>query len=124
MFHLDGFVIKKYFANWKQIGTELGLKPDMLESIKSSNPLQLTLYRWLQSTPNATWRSLEVALTNVERRKLGLYPVDDVYQSIDSYHGKCILVTIMNMKALIVGVDKTVDLETRGSRNPCKFKIF
>jgi len=61
MFYLDGLVVKKYFANWKQIGTELGLKPDMLESIKADNPrdcFQQTLYRWLRLSPNPMYMAI------------------------------------------------------------------
>ena len=36
-----------------------------------------TLNQWLQL--DATWKTLEVALTNMNRAKLGLDPVDDVY---------------------------------------------
>ena len=58
----------------------------MLRIIAKDNPLQCvacfrkTLDKWLQlNTDDATWRTLEVALTNVNRTKLRLPPVDDVY---------------------------------------------
>ena len=58
----------------------------MLKIIARDNPLQSvaclreTLDKWLKlNTDDATWRTLEVALTNVNRAKLGLNPVDDMY---------------------------------------------
>ena len=42
--------------------------------------LRDTLDKWLKlNTDDATWRTLEVALTNVNRAKLGLDPVNDVH---------------------------------------------
>ena len=58
---------------------------DILDLIEKDNPqqsvtcFQKTLDKWYKSTPNATWKSLEVALTNVRRQQFGLDPVDDVY---------------------------------------------
>ena len=59
---------------------------DVLKIISRNNPQQSiaclrdTLYKWIKlNTDDATWRTLEVALTNVNRAKLGLDPVDDVY---------------------------------------------
>ena len=58
----------------------------MLEVIKKDNPqqsvtcFQKTLDKWLKlNTDDATWKTLEVALTNVNRAELKLDPVDDVY---------------------------------------------
>ncbi|XP_065887423.1 uncharacterized protein [Dysidea avara] len=88
---LNRYVVRKYAANWKDIGIELGLEFDVLNMIEKDNPqqsdscLQITLDRWLRSTHNATWKTLEVVLTNVRREQLGLDPVDDVYVSSDSY---------------------------------------
>ena len=82
---LNRYVIKKYAADWKKIGLELGLPPDTLRIIRINYPHQVEdcfedeLDRWLKLTPNATWRMLEVALTNVSRQRLVLDPVDDVY---------------------------------------------
>ena len=55
----------------------------VLKIIARDNPqqsvacLRETLNKW--NTDDATWRTLEVALTNANRAKLGLDPVDDVY---------------------------------------------
>ena len=50
--------------------------------------LKEMLERWLETDPNPTWKALEVALTNVNRAKLGLSPVDDLYE-----HGKDVIIT-------------------------------
>ena len=82
---LHRYVTKKYVADWKDIGLELNLPLDTLKAIRINHPHRVedccedVLDRWLKSTPNATWRMLEVALTNVRRQQLGLDPVDDVY---------------------------------------------
>ena len=85
---LNRYVTRKYATDWEDIGIELGLDLDVLKIVSKSrdNPLQSvaclreTLDKWLKlNTDDATWRTLEVALTNVNRAKLGLDPVDDVY---------------------------------------------
>ena len=94
---LNRFVIKKYATDWEDIGIELGLEFDVLKIINRDHPLQSiaclreTLDKWLTLNANdATWRTLEVALTNVNRAKLGLDPVDDVY-------GKDLYYSIVNL---------------------------
>ena len=85
MKNLNHYVTKKYAADWRDIGIELDLPLPTLEIISKDNHhecvacFQSTLYKWLESTPDATWRMLEVAITNVMRAKLGLDPVTDVY---------------------------------------------
>jgi len=82
---LHRYIIKKYAADWKDIGLELELKLDILKAIRLNYPhkvedcLEDVLDKWLKSTPSATWGALELALTNVNRQKLDLDPVDDVY---------------------------------------------
>ena len=83
---LNRYVIKKYADDWEDIGIELGLKLNVLRIITRNNHQQCvpclrdTLDKWLElNTDDATWKTLEVALTNVNRAKLGLDPVDDVY---------------------------------------------
>ena len=84
MKNLNRYVTKKYAADWRDIGIELGLE-HTLEIISKDNHrecvpcFQSTLDKWLESTPDATWRMLEVAITNVTRQRLGLDPVTDVY---------------------------------------------
>ena len=81
---LNRYVVRKYAFIWKDIGIELGLPIDMLNFINEDYPKDSVgcflgvLDRWLKLTPNATWRSLEIALTNASRQQLGLDPVDDV----------------------------------------------
>ena len=77
--------VNKYAADWKDIGIELGLELDVLDLIEKDRPqqsaacFQKTLGMWLKSSPDITWKTLEVALTNVRRQQLGLDPVDNVY---------------------------------------------
>ena len=82
---LNRYVTRKYATDWYDIGIELGLELDV-NIIEKDNPqqsvtcFQRALDKWLKlNTDDATWRTLEVALTNVSRAKLGLDPVDDVY---------------------------------------------
>ena len=86
MKNLNRYVITKYATDWHNVGIELGVDLDVLNVIKQDNPqqskacFQQSLQQWLQlNTDNATWSALEVALTNVNRAKLGLDPVDSVY---------------------------------------------
>ena len=89
---INRYVIRKYSSDWYDIGLELGLELSVLEAIEKDNPekhvscFRKTLDKWLQlNTNDATWRTLEVALTNVNRAKLGLDPVDDVYGKDDTF---------------------------------------
>ena len=78
---LNRYVTKKYADDWYDIGIELGLEFSSLKSIERDNPqnnlacLRETLDKWLK-TDDATWKTLEVGLTNVNRAKLGLNPVN------------------------------------------------
>ena len=82
---LNRYVTRKFAAEWKKVGIELGLKLDVLKIIEKNYPQQTedcfqeVIDRWLRSTPDVTWRTLEVALTNVNRQQLDLDPVDNVY---------------------------------------------
>ena len=83
---LNRYVTWKHSADWYNIGIELGLETTALDMIQdnyhqqNATCLQRTLDKWLQlNRDDTTWRTLEVALTNVKRAQLGLYPVDDVY---------------------------------------------
>ena len=79
---LNRYVVRKYATDWYDIGIELGLMLDVLNLVKKDHPqesvtcFQQTLDKWLNlNTDDATWKTLEVALTNVNRTKLGLDPV-------------------------------------------------
>ena len=82
---LNRYVINKYNSVWKGIGMELGLEFCVLKTIAKDNPqdsmacLSETLDKWLNLNTVATWKMLEIALTNVNRINHGLDPVDDVY---------------------------------------------
>ena len=82
---LNRHVAKKFAADWEDIGLELGLELGVLKIVAKDNPQQSVaccrevLDKWLKSTPSASWRTLEVALTNVRRQALQLDSVDDVY---------------------------------------------
>ena len=83
---LNRYVIRKYATDWYNIGIELGLEPHELDIIENDNHqrtvncFQKTLTNWLNSnTNNATWKTLETALTNVKRAKCGLDPIEFLY---------------------------------------------
>lgn len=95
---LNRYIIGKYATDWCDIGMELGLDIDVLNTIEKDHHqqsilcLQKALDKWLMlNTDNATWKSLEIALTNINRIKFGLGPVDDVYG-----------------KGYVIGVAKTI----------------
>ena len=74
MKNLNRYVTMRYATNWYDIGLELDLELDVLEIIKKDNPQQSvtcfrkTLDKWLKlNGDNATWKALEVAITNVHR---------------------------------------------------------
>ena len=106
---LNRYVTRKHATDWYDIGIELGLELDILDIIENDHPqkgvtcFQKTLDKWLKlNTDDATWRTLEVALTNVNRAKLGLGPVDDVY-------GKKLLAACIIMKHrqwFMIGIDQ------------------
>ena len=79
-------ICRKHAVDWKNIGIELGLQLCILNIIEKNHPLNCEacflamIEKWKELTSeNATWSALEVALTNVNRQKLDLDPVDDVY---------------------------------------------
>ena len=82
---LNSYVTEIYATKWKNIGIELGLNLEVMNIIETDHhnqcvvSFQKTLNKWLKKFPGATWRALEVALTNVTRQSLGLDPVDNVY---------------------------------------------
>ena len=75
-----------YAGNWKDVGLELGLQFERLAIIEKNHSsdcitcFQATINSWLKlAGDKATWKALEIALTNVNRQQLNLDPVDDVY---------------------------------------------
>ena len=85
---INRYVTNKYAVDWKNIGIELDLHPDALRTIRGSDDVcfQAMIDKWLLlARDKATWKAIEVAITNVERQKLGLDPVDDVYGMKNTY---------------------------------------
>ena len=82
---LNRYVTRKYANDWLDIGIELGLDFDVLNIIGNDNLqkceacLMNTLAKWLKLNTDATWKTLEIAITNVNRSKLKINPVGDVY---------------------------------------------
>ena len=78
-------VIKQHARDWRVIGLQLQLDTTVLDIISKDNPLdctfcfEKTLEKWLELVPDATWKMLEIAITNARRAQLGLKPVTDVY---------------------------------------------
>ena len=86
---LNRYVTKRYAADWKDVGLELNLEHSVLKNIQKNNQevedrFGDVLDKWLKSNTKATWRVLEIALTNVNRQQLGLDPVEDVYGEMDN----------------------------------------
>ena len=96
---LNRYVTRKYASDWLDIGIELELDLDVLNIIESDNPqkcvacLRNTLDKWLKLNTDATWKTLEIAITNVNRSKLGMNPVDDVYGKM-CMHNKYVTDTV------------------------------
>ena len=71
---LSTYVVRKYAIDWYDIGLQLGLEAYKLDIIEEDHHQQCvtcfrqTLREWL-NTGNATWKMLEVALTNVNKVK-------------------------------------------------------
>ena len=85
---MNRYVIEKYANDWEDVGIELEIALSTIINIaerrrKSSSEckdyFRETLNYWLRNKSDVTWKTLEVALTNVSRLKLQLNPVDDVY---------------------------------------------
>ena len=66
---------------WQSIGLHLKLKQVVLNAIAANNPLNQqecfrnALHRWLEMDTDATWTTLELAITNANCEKLGLGPL-------------------------------------------------
>ena len=85
---INRYVTRKYATDWKDIGLELGLSFGALSDIADhhrSNGRQIfedMIWGWIEKKWTFTWKTLEILLTNVNRRKLDLDLVDDVYGMI------------------------------------------
>ena len=83
---LNIYVAWTYADYWEDIGIELGFNLTSLNIIARDNNhqcvacLRKTLNEWLElNTADATWKTLEIAITNVNRAKCRLNPVAGVY---------------------------------------------
>lgn len=77
MSDLNRFVTE-YCTLWRPIGLKLGLKNSLLKLIAGEHPMQFrecfirTLQQWLDQDMNATWSTLELAISNAHRDELSL----------------------------------------------------
>ena len=81
---LNRHVTKKFATIWKDVGIELGLELSLLNAIEQDYEKVVTCFqnmldKWLKLFPGATWKMLEVAITNVNRQELHLNPVENLY---------------------------------------------
>ena len=88
---LNRYVVRKHASEWEVIATELDFLYGEIAIIQrdgrdTTDCFRKMLQKWLDSTPDATWKNLEVAITNVKRVKMDLNPITDVYgKNISSY---------------------------------------
>ena len=74
-------VISQYAVYWDRIGIELGVNIRIIERDYRQDSVTCfmkTLQEWLDSTPHATWKMLEVAVNRVLK-------AGDYSYGIDSY---------------------------------------
>ena len=76
MSELNKYLVK-YCGLWRATGLKLGLEDDLLETIARDNPkhqecFRVMLQKWLIQDVNATWNTLELAITNAQRDDLSL----------------------------------------------------
>ena len=81
---LNRYVVHQYATRWNQIGIELGVQKENLAIIGCDHRecvvrFRETLSTWLQSNSHASWKMLEVAITNVIRAENGLQHIEDIY---------------------------------------------
>ena len=110
---LNRYVTMKYAADWYNIGIELGLEYGILNRIERNHSQSITCFRktlqeWLKLNNNdATWRTLEVVLTNVNRVKVGLDPVNSVYGKDIYLHLQVVLECFVFCMKIFVCLIKT-----------------
>jgi len=82
---INRHVILSHATHWKDVGYELDLEHEALAIIETDYPhncvvcFEKTLNKWLKVNPHASWKILEVAITNARRKYLGLNPVTTIY---------------------------------------------
>ena len=76
------WILTNYCIEWMSIGLQLNLEQIVLDVILADHPnnnrecFRLTLEKWLDMDVEATWSTLELAITNARRQKLGLKPLN------------------------------------------------
>ena len=78
----------KFCEHWRSVGLKLGLSYDLLKVIEKDwseheDRFRVTLEKWLQQE-KATWETLELAITNAQREKLSLEPLQEGMEDIHS----------------------------------------
>ena len=68
--------LTEYCKDWKEIGYKLELKDAVLDMIQDDHPTQrkrftAALQKWLEQATRPTWSTLELAITNARRERLG-----------------------------------------------------
>ena len=119
---INRYVTTAHADDWKDIGLELGLKKAAL-NIKGEDPqcFKGMIDKWQTlAGEEATWKALEVAITNIERQKLGLPPVKDVYGM-----KKYIIMCILYNKKIHSGISypRTSIFQSHIKENDSNFKI-
>ena len=75
-------ILTDYCEHWNAIGLHLDLKRSVLKNIARDHPMEererfrVTLDRWLEMDTDASWSTLELAITNANREKSGLDALD------------------------------------------------
>ena len=69
--------LTEYCNLWKSIGYKLELEDAVLDMIQSDCPTQrerftAVLQKWLELDVGATWKTLELSITNARREELSL----------------------------------------------------
>ena len=99
-----------YCEQWNAIGLHLDLKRSVLKTIAKDNPMnerecfRVTLDRWLELDADATWSTLELAITNAKREKMGLDPLDT--SKIYRYNGCISIFAYTYIYCLLRGQDQ------------------
>ena len=74
--------LTNYCIEWRSIGLQLNLELSALDVIYADNHKQtrecfrLVLEKWLNMDTEATWSTLELAITNANRQASGLKSLD------------------------------------------------
>ena len=84
--------LTKYCGHWRSIGLNLGLPNDLLNMIQSDHPTQegerfrIVLQKWLEQDIQATWSTLELAITNARRKELTLETLQESKAYFHTYN--------------------------------------